>query len=76
MINFDHFSRFQKVFRQKMQGLHKIDRNSREKLKGEKLKSQAKTQGFCKIKNAVCRNSVEKKAALFTKYWEIIGHCR
>ena len=57
MIKFDHFSRFQKDFRQKMQGLHKIDHNS--KLKGEKLKQ--KTQGLGKIKNAVCRKSVKKR---------------
>ena len=48
MIKFDHFSRFQKDFRQKMQGLHKIDHNSRKnlKLKGEKLKTQAKNSRF------------------------------
>ena len=41
MIKFDHFSRFQKDFRQKMQGLHKIDHNSR-----KKLKTQAKNSRF------------------------------
>ena len=32
------------------------------KLNGWVLKTQAKTQGFGKTRNAVCRNSVEKKA--------------
>ena len=40
MIKFDHFSRFQKDFRQKMQGLHKIDHNSRKKLKTQGWKTQ------------------------------------
>ena len=34
-------------------------------MKNSKLKQ--KTQGFGKIKNAVCRKSVEKKAGLSTK---------
>ena len=50
--------------------VHKIGHNSRAKLKTQglgknsKLEQKLKTQGFGKTKNAVCRKSVEKKAAL------------
>ena len=67
MIKFDHFSRFQKDFRQKMQGLHKIDHNSRKnlKLKGEKLKTQAKNSRFRQNqKRGLPKIGRKKKAAL------------
>ena len=62
MVKFDHFSSRQtntKVYIKltKIQG-----KNS--KLKGEKLKLKQKTQGLGKIKNTVCRKSVEKKGCV------------
>ena len=40
MIKFDNFSWFFKDFKQKMQGLHKIDHNSRKKVKTQGWKTQ------------------------------------
>ena len=67
MIKFDHFSRFQKDFRQKMQGLHKIDHNSRKKLKTQGWKTQnssKKLKVSAKSKTRFAENRSKKKADL------------
>ena len=67
MIKFDHFSRFQKDFRQKMQGLHKIDHNSRKKLKTQGWKTQnssKKLKVSAKSKTRFAENRSKKKAVL------------
>ena len=64
MIKFDHFSRFQKDFRQKMQGLHKIDHNSRKKLKTQGWKTQnssKKLKVSAKSKTRFAENRSKKK---------------
>ena len=68
MIKFDHFSRFQKDFSQKMQGLHKIDHNSRKKLKTQGWKTQnssKKLKVSAKSKTRFAENRSKKKAALY-----------
>ena len=82
MIKFDHFSRFQKDFRQKMQGLHKIDHNSRKKLKtqgwktqnsSKKLKVSAKSKtrfAENRSKKRLCISSWSLAAANITKLWQ------
>ena len=60
MIIFDHFSRISEgIEKCKVYIKLTIIQGKNSKLKGEKLKQ--KTHGFGKIKNAVCRKSVEKK---------------
>ena len=71
MIKFDHFSRFQKDFRQKMQGLHKIDHNSRKKLKTQGWKTQnssKKLKVSAKSKTRFAENRSKKKAGLIPSF--------
>ena len=58
MIKFDHFLDFRRILGKKRKIYIKLTI-----IPGKKSKLKKKTEGFGKIKNAVCRKSVEKKAA-------------
>ena len=69
MIKFDHVSRFQKDFKQKMQGLPKIDLKSRKKFEtqgGKTQNSSKKLQVSAKSNTRFAENRSKKKAGLKT----------